>query len=200
MKINIGNIAWNLVNAAFLAIVAMKFPRRRMYLICTCSLICVYIGWTISSARYAITENLAVGKLSIFFIYLYSPCYNIGYNALTYSTPNANMILELVANNINSLPHRAPALFAPISRNHDLPIVRAQRLFPEVSTTCPLHMSTGTNLPTNSIFVNPIGLGNAGWKYLISYIVWLAFEITCVYFLWPETFGRTLEELTFCKY
>ena len=48
-----------------------------------------------------------------------------------------------------------------------------------------------------STFVNPIGLANAGWKYLIMYCVWIAFEIVCIYFLWPETKGRTLEELTF---
>lgn len=48
-----------------------------------------------------------------------------------------------------------------------------------------------------STFVNPIGLKNATWKYLIMYCVWLAFEIVCIYFLWPETYGRTLEELTF---
>lgn len=29
------------------------------------------------------------------------------------------------------------------------------------------------------------------------YCVWLGFEIVCIYFLWPETYGRTLEELTF---
>lgn len=50
-----------------------------------------------------------------------------------------------------------------------------------------------------STFVNPIGLANAGWKYLIMYCVWIAFEIVCIYFLWPETKGRTLEELTFRK-
>jgi sugar porter (SP) family MFS transporter len=46
-------------------------------------------------------------------------------------------------------------------------------------------------------FVNPIGLQNAGWKYLISYCVFLSFEICFVYFMFPETFGRTLEELAF---
>ncbi|EOO00948.1 putative mfs sugar protein [Phaeoacremonium minimum UCRPA7] len=46
-------------------------------------------------------------------------------------------------------------------------------------------------------FVNPIGLDHAGWKYLISYCCWLAFEVCFVYFLFPETFGRTLEELAF---
>ncbi|KAI1252482.1 hypothetical protein MGN70_007060 [Eutypa lata] len=46
-------------------------------------------------------------------------------------------------------------------------------------------------------FVNPIGLENAGWKYLISYCCFLAYEIVFVYFMFPETFGRTLEELAF---
>ena len=48
-------------------------------------------------------------------------------------------------------------------------------------------------------FVNPIGLENAGWKYLISYCCFLAYEVVFVYFMFPETFGRTLEELAFCE-
>lgn len=48
-------------------------------------------------------------------------------------------------------------------------------------------------------FVNPIGLENVGWRYLISYCCWLAFEVAFVYFMFPETFGRTLEELAFSK-
>lgn len=48
-------------------------------------------------------------------------------------------------------------------------------------------------------FVNPIGLANVGWRYLISYCCWLAFEVMFVYFMFPETFGRTLEELAFSK-
>jgi len=46
-------------------------------------------------------------------------------------------------------------------------------------------------------FVNPIGLANSGWRYYISDVVWLAFEIVFVYFLFPETAHRTLEELAF---
>jgi hypothetical protein len=49
-------------------------------------------------------------------------------------------------------------------------------------------------------FVNPIGLENSGWRYLISYCCWLAFEVVFVYFMFPETFGRTLEELAFSTY
>ncbi|KAF8427362.1 hypothetical protein EV426DRAFT_404321 [Tirmania nivea] len=46
---------------------------------------CAYTGWTISSARYAVTQSPGAGKVVIFFIFLYSPMYNIGYNALTYT-------------------------------------------------------------------------------------------------------------------
>jgi sugar porter (SP) family MFS transporter len=48
-----------------------------------------------------------------------------------------------------------------------------------------------------SSFVNPIGLDNLDWKYLIVYVVWLCLEVVFIYFLFPETFGKSLEELTF---
>ena len=37
----------------------------------------------------------------------------------------------------------------------------------------------------------------SGWKYYISYVVFLLFEVVFVYFLFPETSGRSLEELAF---
>ncbi|KAI9574338.1 general substrate transporter [Boletus coccyginus] len=46
-------------------------------------------------------------------------------------------------------------------------------------------------------FTDPIGIAAAGWKYYIVYCVWIAFEVAFVYFMFPETSGRTLEELTF---
>lgn len=46
-------------------------------------------------------------------------------------------------------------------------------------------------------FVNPIGLDNIEWKWLIVYCVFLVYEIIFVWFLFPETSNRTLEELTF---
>ena len=33
----------------------------------------------------------------------------------------------------------------------------------------------------------------------VSYCVWNAFQVVFIYFMFPETSGRTLEELTFCK-
>ncbi|KAG8218929.1 general substrate transporter [Butyriboletus roseoflavus] len=46
-------------------------------------------------------------------------------------------------------------------------------------------------------FVNPIGIDSAGWKWYIIYCVWNAFQVVFVYLMFPETSGRTLEELTF---
>jgi len=64
-----------------------------MYLMCTCSLLLCYIAWTISMERAQTAAamgvpNQAANIAVLFFIYAYSPCYNMGYNALTYSEPH----------------------------------------------------------------------------------------------------------------
>ncbi|KAJ5004788.1 Lactose permease [Colletotrichum sp. SAR 10_66] len=46
-------------------------------------------------------------------------------------------------------------------------------------------------------YVNPIALDSIGWKYYCVYCVWILVEIATVYFVFPETHGRTLEELSF---
>lgn len=46
-------------------------------------------------------------------------------------------------------------------------------------------------------YINPIALDSIGWKYYIFYCVWILIEIATVYFLFPETYNRTLEELSF---
>ncbi|KAH8169852.1 sugar transporter domain-containing protein [Sarocladium implicatum] len=43
-------------------------------------------------------------------------------------------------------------------------------------------------------YANPIGVTNSGWKYYITYDVWLLFEAIVVYFLFVETGGLSLEE------
>ena len=89
-QINVGVACWSLVVAFAAAVLVTRFPRRAMYLTCTISLLLCYIAWTISmkvakTALDAGSENQAAGIATIFFIFAYAPCYNIGYNALTYS-------------------------------------------------------------------------------------------------------------------
>jgi hypothetical protein len=84
-KLNVGLNSWSLVNAVIISLFVRRFPRRKMYLTCVTALLCCYIGWTIAMQQFMTTKSKAAAKLTIFFIFLYSPCYNIGYNALTYS-------------------------------------------------------------------------------------------------------------------
>jgi len=148
------------------ALLVTRFKRRHMYLVCTCSLLCVYISWTISmsfavKAKDAGTPNESANTAVLFFIFAYAPCYNIGYNALTYT-----YLVELWPYGQRS---RGIAFF---------------QLFGRLAAFF-------------TTFVNPIGLKNVSWRYLISYCCFLSFEIAFVYFMFPETFGRTLEELAF---
>ena len=86
---------WSLFCGVTVSLLVTKIRRRVMYLACTISLLCCYIAWTISMERAQTAERLykaGKGQLNqsanvavLFFIYAYSPCYNMGYNALTYS-------------------------------------------------------------------------------------------------------------------
>ncbi|KAK3375512.1 general substrate transporter [Lasiosphaeria ovina] len=165
-KINVSIACWSLVCGVTVSLLVLKIRRRVMYMACTISLLLCYIAWTISM-RYAQTAalektpNQAANIAVLFFIYAYSPCYNMGYNALTYT-----YMVEVWP-------------YAERSRG-----IAVFQLFGRLASFF-------------TTFVNPIGLKDVGWKYLISYCVWLAYEVVFVYFFFPETFGRTLEELAF---
>jgi hypothetical protein len=47
--------------------------------------------------------------------------------------------------------------------------------------------------------VNSIALNALNWRFLAIYCGWIFFELCIVFLLYPETGGRTLEELAFCK-
>ncbi|KAK4151654.1 general substrate transporter [Chaetomidium leptoderma] len=165
-KINVSIACWSLFCGVVVSLLVTKIRRRVMYLACTCSLLLCYIAWTISmeraqTAKLAGTPNNAANIATLFFIYAYSPCYNMGYNALTYT-----YMVEVWP-------------------------------YAERSSGIAVFQLFGRLASFFTTFVNPIGLHDVGWKYLISYCCWLAFEVVFVYFMFPETFGRTLEELAF---
>ncbi|KAM5341964.1 hypothetical protein ACJ41O_014995 [Fusarium nematophilum] len=41
-----------------------------------------------------------------------------------------------------------------------------------------------------------VGIKEIGWRLYLVYIIWIAIEIVVIYFFFPETAGKTLEELT----
>lgn len=89
-KINVSIACWSMVCALVVAVLVARVRRRVMYLLCTVSLLLCYVAWTVSmkfaqTAADAGAPNAAANVAVLVFIYAYSPCYNMGYNALTYS-------------------------------------------------------------------------------------------------------------------
>lgn len=41
-----------------------------------------------------------------------------------------------------------------------------------------------------------VGIGKIGWRLYLVYIIWICIEIVVIYFFFPETGGKTLEELS----
>ncbi|KAK6082426.1 Lactose permease 29 [Seiridium cupressi] len=160
-KIILGKNCWDLITGVPIALIAPRFRRRVAFLTCTIGTACVYTVWTVASARYAITNSAAAGIPVLVFIFVYSPFYNIGWNALTYT-----YLIEIF----------------PYSQ-------RAKGIAVE-------QLAVRTAVFFNT-YVNPIALDKIGWKYYIVYCVWILVEITTVYLIFPETKGRTLEELAF---
>lgn len=100
-RINLANACWSLINGTILALVVTRFPRRTMYML-SAGLMCLcFIAMTVSLQRLQVAEdatarnkaagidvvvkNKAAGIAALFFYFAYSPTYNIGNNALTYS-------------------------------------------------------------------------------------------------------------------
>ncbi|KAF1352692.1 hexose transporter-like protein [Lizonia empirigonia] len=161
VRYNVGKESWGFLVSLIMASVTPRFPRRRMYLLCASCLLAVYTAWTIAQARNRITGSKESGYAVLVFIFLYSPAYCIGYNALTY--------------------------------------VYMVEIFPYYVRTKGLSWFQlfGRTAVMFGSFVNPIGLENIDWKYLLVYVVWLCFEIVFIYIFFPETYGKTLEELHF---
>ncbi|KAI9574345.1 hypothetical protein HD554DRAFT_25027 [Boletus coccyginus] len=161
--IGLARISWSLVNSTFSALIAPRYPRRRIYLASAISLFVVFTAWTIASAEYSFTHNKVAAQAVLALIFLYSPAYNLAFSTLTFT-----YLVEL---------------FPFHSRARGITIYEGW-------------YRAGAFL---NHLVNPIGIDAAGWRWYIVYCVWNAFQVVFIYFVFPETSGRTLEELTFCK-
>ncbi|KAJ7852248.1 hexose transporter [Mycena leptocephala] len=179
--INLALTGWGLVNATILALTVTKFKRRTMYLFCADVHdipVLIFTGWTVASAQYVQTGSKPASKAVLAFIFIYSPAYNLGYNALTYT-----FLVELFPFHSRA---KGITFFQWWGR---MASFFNQFVNPSASRIRGGDIISGTATPPN----HSASLTNI-W---ISYVVWLAFEIVFVYFLFPETAGRTLEELAF---
>ncbi|KAM7187503.1 lactose permease [Naviculisporaceae sp. PSN 640] len=158
---NLGNQCWSLICGVSAALVVMRFRRRTMYLTGILSIFAVYVAWTVCTAVFVSTHSEVAAKLSLFWVYAYSPAYNLCFNALTYT-----YLIEIFP-------------FAQRARG------------------IAIFQFWGKAAQFFGTYVNPIGTGAIGWKWLLVYCCWILVEAVLIYFLWPETSGRSLEELAF---
>lgn len=92
-RINLANACWSFMNATVIALVVTRFPRRIMYMTSATLMCLVFIAMTVSLQRLQVAKdagvkNGAAGISALFWYFAYSPTYNIGNNALTYSESN----------------------------------------------------------------------------------------------------------------
>jgi len=165
-RINIANACWSLLTATITALIITRFKRRHMYMLSAALMLLCFIAMTICLERLQFAQdhkfkNSAAGIGALFFYFAFSPCYNIGNNALTYT-----YLVELWP-----YSHRSRG-------------IGVQQIFGKLAGF----------FSTN---VNSIALNAIKWKYLAIYCGWIFFELLIIYFLYPETSGRTLEELAF---
>jgi glucan phosphoethanolaminetransferase (alkaline phosphatase superfamily) len=89
-RINLANACWGLLNATIIAFVVVRFKRRLMYMTSAILMLLVFIGITVSLQSMQVAQdagvtNASAGIAGLFFYFAFSPAYNIGNNALTYS-------------------------------------------------------------------------------------------------------------------
>lgn len=157
-RINIANNCWSFMNATALALIITRFKRRHMFMISAASMLMVFISMTISfeklrEAKNAKTKNQAASIAALFFYFAYSPCYNMGNNALTYSTlpfphpPKAKLPLTLhQPTSSNSSPTPSAAVVSESSRSSASSVASS----PPTSTRSPSMLSTGSSSPSTA--------------------------------------------------
>ncbi|KAH0840183.1 general substrate transporter [Lanmaoa asiatica] len=55
--INLARYSWSLANSTVIALVAPRYPRRRIYLAGSIALFVVFTAWTVASAEYELTHS-----------------------------------------------------------------------------------------------------------------------------------------------
>ncbi|KLU92951.1 sugar transporter [Magnaporthiopsis poae ATCC 64411] len=165
-RINLADKCWGLMNAVVFALIAVRFPRRKMFMTSAACMLGIFIAITVCferlrTAKDAGTTNWSASYAALFFFFAYNPAYNLGNNALTYT-----FLVELWP-----YTHRSRG-------------IGVQQIFGKAGGFF-------------STYVNPLAIDNIGWKFFAIYCGWITFEFLFIYFMYPETYGRTLEELTF---
>lgn len=97
-RINVANACWGFANATAIALIVPRFKRRKMFMLSAILMCLCFIAMTVSLQRLQVAEdagvrNKAAGISALVWYFSYSPTYNIGNNALTYSKSTSHRFL-----------------------------------------------------------------------------------------------------------
>lgn len=182
---------WNLIFAVGGAVSVNRLGRRPLFLTSAGIMLVSYILMTGLSGAFATTGNAKTGTAFIPFVFIYFA----GYDIALYVPPlslepwkeeNRKRINHLIKLTIMCLYARTPLL-----TSYPCEIWPFRLRSRGLSVTW---MSCIVAVIFNT-FVNPIALDAIGWKYYILYVVLLVIYGLVLYFFYPETRGRTLEEM-----
>ena len=89
-RINLANQCWSLLTSGGAALIAPRFKRRTMFLLTAGSMCAVFTAMTISFEQLRVADSLgivnhAASISALIWFFAYTPCYNLGDNALVYT-------------------------------------------------------------------------------------------------------------------
>lgn len=157
---------WGLVWGLAFSMIVNRFGRRTLFLVSTAGSLACYVVWTGLEATYEIHANLSTGSGG-------PPGIAKGVVAIIFLY---QLIFSLgwgalqVTYVVEILPYTLRA--------------RGLVLY---------NLFVALALIFNQ-YANPVGVTNSGWKFYITYDVWLLVELVVVYFLFVETGKMSLEE------
>lgn len=157
---------WGLIWGLAFSMIVNRFGRRTLFLVSTAGSLACYVVWTGLEATYEIHANLSTGSGG-------PPGIAKGVVAIIFLY---QLIFSLgwgalqVTYVVEILPYTLRA--------------RGLVLY---------NLFVALALIFNQ-YANPVGVTNSGWKFYITYDVWLLVELVVVYFLFVETGKMSLEE------
>jgi len=166
-RINVANACWGFANATVLALIVPRFPRRWMYMLSAGLMLGAFIGYTVALERQNHYKDLGVSSPKS--VNIAGLFFYFGFSACYNIGNNALTYTYLVE------------LWPYATRSRGIGV---QQLFGKL----------GGFFSNN---VNSIAISAIGYRYLAIYCGWIAFEFLIIFFLYPETYNRTLEELAF---
>lgn len=157
---------WNLFWGITFSLIVNRFRRRTLFLVSTAGCLVCYVVWTVLEAKYEMSTNLSTGAGGPPGLARAVVAMIFFYN-LVFSVGWGALQVTYV---VEILPYNLRA--------------RGLVLY---------NLFVALALIFNQ-YANPIGIDNSGWRYYITYDIWLLIEFLVVYFLFVETGNLSLEE------